>query len=161
MKRSSFFFALLLSMIMISQIAIAQGTSTGITSRTLPQGSPYFKWTVPLAAFDSAATVWSNYFSFDGYTASTFDAQGHINLGTKASAAGTYSTILLMYGSNDPLDDNSWILVDSLGTITSTTVTKIEIDLDDWDQCMYYKIKAYNNGYANSFVLALKSEYVR
>lgn len=154
MKQKTFFMALLM-LIMFSFTALAQSTITGTLKTDKPVGFPTFTWTVASADFDSAAAIWSPGFSFDGFTAATFDAQGQINLGT-AAAAGTYSTVLLMYGSNDLIN---WILVDSLGTVTSTNDTKISIDLDDWDQATYYKIKATNGGAQNSFLLAIKSEY--
>lgn len=117
--------------------------------------APAFKWVV--ADFDSAAELWSPAFSFEGFTASTFDAQGLINMGT-AAAGGTYSTVLLMYGS---FDGTNWELCDSLGTVTATTNTKISVDLDDFDQCPLYKILAKNGGADNTFSLGLKSEYVK
>jgi len=153
MKQKTFFTALLV--LIFSFLTLAQSTVTGTLKADKPVGFPAFTWTVASADFDSAAAIWSPGFSFDGYTAATFDAQGQINLGTAASG-GTYSTVLLMYGSNDL---TNWILVDSLGTVTSTNDTKISIDLDDWDQCTYYKIKATNGGAQNSFLLAIKSEY--
>ena len=156
MKHKSFFIFLMLAMLaMFSLPVLAQSTTTGTLKSDRPFGAPTFVWTVASADFDSLDAIWSPGFSFDGYTNSTFDAQGQINLGTVASP-GTYSTVLLMYGSNDL---TNWILVDSLGTITSTNDVKISIDLDDWDQCAYYKIEATNGGAQTSFLLAVKSEY--
>ena len=124
----------------------AQGTNIG-TFKQMEDN--HVVWTVALADFDSADVVWSTGFILESVN-TTFDAQGTVNLGT-AAAGGTYSTVVLLYASFD--DGTSFELVDSLGTITSTTLTKFDIDLDDFDQGPQYKFKVTNGGADNSFKL--------
>jgi len=130
----------------------AQSIITGSVNQEKPN---HIIWTVVSGDFDSLAAVWSKAFYLETEnTTTTFDAQGVINLGT-AAAGGGYSTVLLMYGS---FDGSNWELVDSLGTVTSSSNVKLSIDLDDFDQCPFYKIKATNGKANNSFVLGLFRE---
>lgn len=138
--------SLLITLLFFSLFAFevfAQSTITGTVKQHSPQNAV---WIVASGDFDSTDVIWSPAFILRSAT-TTFDAQGTTDLGTVASG-GTYSTVLLLYGSVD--DENSWQLVDSLGTITATTSTKFDVDLDDWDQTPLYKFKATNSGGNNS-----------
>ena len=130
----------------------AQSTTVGTFKQIDKQ---HVVWTVATGDFDSAATIWSRGFYLEPGSA-TFDAQGTINLATVADDSMTYSAVILLYGSYD--DGSEYILLDSLGTATATTLVKLNADVDDFDQAPQYKFKAYNNGWNNSFKLGLWRE---
>lgn len=146
----SFFLATLL--ILFASLSFAQSTTTG-TMRAQSDKSNWV-WTVSSGDFDSTDVVWSESFYFEK-TDRTFDANGTMDLGA-GDAGGTFSTVLLLYGTVD--GGNSWQLCDSLGTITATTSTKFNVDLDDWDETASYKFKATNGGGDNSFIVGIKRE---
>ncbi len=156
MKLSKSFFLAFLTMAFLFMLTPFETEAQSTTVGTFKQSNPqHVVWTVALADFDSAATIWSKGFYLEPGTA-TFDAQGTINMGTVTGEGGTYSTVLLMYASYD--DGTNYVLVDSLGTVTATTTTNISVDLDDFDQAPQYKIKATNGGEQNSFKLGLWRE---
>ncbi len=152
----SFFLAFLtiaiLFMFFIPEETKAQSTTVGTFNQINPQ---HVVWTVATGDFDSAATIWSKGFVLEPGSA-TFDAQGTINLATVADDSMTYSAVIMLWATYD--DGNSYLLVDSLGTSTATTLVKLNADVDDFDQAPQYKFKAYNNGWNNSFKLGLWRE---
>lgn len=149
MKRVLVFLSLIMALSFFAGSTFAQG---GLDQTKVPEFN-LMKWTVASADFDSLDVIWSPPFSLS-YGAETFDAQGIAKFGAVTGGA-TVSTEFLLYGSTD---GTNWILSDSLGTVSNSTAAKLSVDLDDWDQTPYYKIKATNGGAANSFVLSLFRE---
>lgn len=158
MEIKSFFLALLTMAILFMLTPLetkAQSTTVGTLRQVDKQ---QVVWTVASGDFDSAATIWSKGFVLE-LGSETFDAQGTINLATVADDSMTYSAVIMLYAMYDESTDKSgYILVDSLGTATATTLVKLNGDLDDFDQGPIYKFKAYNNGWNNSFKLGFWRE---
>lgn len=149
MKRVLVFLSLIMALTFFAETTFAQGT---VTQSKVGEFNLMI-WTVAAADFDSLDAIWSPPFSLS-YGAATFDAQGIAKFGAVTGGA-TVSTELLLYGSTD---GTNWLIADSLGTVSNSNAAKLSVDLDDWDQTPYYKVKATNGGAANSFVLSLFRE---
>ena len=152
MKFSKSFFLAFLTIAILFMFFIpvetkAQTTTTGTFKQLTDK---HMTWTVASGDFDSLDVIWTRGFYLE--SDKTFSAKGSINLGTVATD-GTYSTVLLMYVSYD--EGDSFILSDSLGTITSTTATGFTVDVDDLGPGPIYKLKATNGGGDNSLRLGI------
>ncbi len=153
MKLKSFFLALLTFAILFMITPVeskAQSTTTGTFKQLTDK---HMTWTVASGDFDSLDVIWTRGFYLQ--SDKTFSTRGSINLGTVATDE-TYSTVLLLYVSYD--EGDSFILSDSLGTITSTTAAGFTVDVDDLGPGPIYKIKATNGGGDNSLRLGIERD---